>query len=273
MNADALKFLHTNNATALADAQSHAPANTLLHPENVELVDLQRFQPYKRRFTGQMETADLADFVKYTLDNANRASQGFIDADRLSCRVIFDLGDTEFPGHAGWTATLALKQTAAFAALLAIDGIRETQLGLTNWLEDWAVYLVPWKSGTENYESYGALSKAISAIRKITIKATSESESEARDFGATRTALEEVEASSKLELPGGFYFRCEPYLGLPSREFRLRLLVITGGKEPVVALRIVQLEEAKEAIAKDFKTVVGAQLGESMTLTIGKFTP
>lgn len=270
LNKDALVHIGEQALHAAGAFQQEAPADTLVLPENHRLHDLRSFQPTKRRFTGKLRTSDLNDFIGYTKAHANQGAEGFIDAENLSCTMFYNLGDEATPGHADWRAELTLKGTAPYNALLEANGSRLDQAYLATWLEDWADFLTPF--GQDEGVVYGNVGKAVAAVRKITIKASSESESTVGDFAATRTSMEEVEARSKLELPAGFIFRCCPYLGLTDRSFRLRLQVLTGHKEPLLVLRIVQLEAKQEAIAQEFKEVLLSDLADAATLTIGTFS-
>ena len=85
--------------------------------------------------------------------------------------------------------------------------------------------------------------------------------------------MEEVEASAGPSLPQRVSFQCEPYLGLPQRNFALRLSVLTSHEDPMLVLRVAQLEEQQEAIAKDFKEALSSEVGEAASMTIGTFKP
>lgn len=235
-------------------------------PDNFNLHNLEPYQPGRRRFRGAFTTSSLADFISYVKAHGG---EGFIDADNLKARVFFNLGDKEAAGHADWHATLTPKPTAAYTAIQKINGARLDQKALTDWLEDWSTNLVPYIEGSE----YGSLGKAISAIRTITIKATSEQETTQQNFAASKSALDAVEAKSRLELPAGFGFVCTPYLGLQSRSFDLRLSVLTSSKDPVLVLRIVQMEAQQESIVQDFKRVLIDEIGDAAKLVIGNFSP
>lgn len=232
---------------------------------DIALHETEQFSLNRYRFRGVLRTAAIADFVQYV---RTHKGEGFIDADKLSASVFFNLGDTENPGHADWLATLALKPTAAYTALLGIDGKVLTQQQLIEWLEDWSQNL---EAISQDGEAL-ALKTAITAIRKITIKATSETETTQDDFKGARSAFEQIEAKSSLGLPSGFSFQTEPYLGLPNREFKLRLAVLTESDKPKLTLRFVKKEAEQEAIAFDFKELLFREIGEAATLTIGTFT-
>ncbi len=268
LNKDALVHIGEQAINAARGFQVEAPPHTIVLPSTHEIHDLHHLEPLKRRFTGTLKTNSLADFINYTKEHSDN-TQGFIDPRNLSCTSFFNLGDVAAPGHADWKAHLTLVKTVPYDALLHVNGRHHDQRELTDWLEDWADSITPY--AVDQNEAYGPLSKAIQAIRKITIKASSEGESTVGDFGASRTALEQIEASSKLELPGGFYFTCEPYLGLPERRFRVRLQVLTGGRDPVLVLRVIQLEAQQDEIANDFKAALLRELEGKARLTIGTF--
>ena len=83
--------------------------------------------------------------------------------------------------------------------------------------------------------------KAIAAVRTITIKASSESDHTVRETGASRSAMDAIEASSKETLPTSLVFSVVPFEGLSVREIVLRISVITSGPQPALKLRWVGL--------------------------------
>lgn len=276
MEYTALIHLENNALAAHERFTASLPVNTTALPADYNVHDLQHFQPLRRRFKGALATTSLADFVAYVRRTAK--GEGYIDAEKLTAKAIFNLGNETEPGHCDWTASLQLQKSAAFHALGAVDGKNMSQKAAAEWLEDWAPHLRPFRAPSDEptegvTEYYGTLGKALSAVRAITIKSTSEGESNVGDFSGRRTAMEEVEARSRHELPGGFTFTCTPYLGLPERKFSLRLGVLTGGDVPVLVLRVQQFEADKEAIAQDFKRVLLEEIGDTCPMFIGTFAP
>lgn len=242
--------------------------HTIALPSNFHLHDLEMYREHRRRFRGDMATSVLADFIAFTKNNVapDQPTVGFIDARTMGATVFFNLGTKELPGHGDHTATLSLEKTAAYAALLAINGKPLGQQTLIDWLEDWQDNVRVGGFG-------GPLSSAIAAIRKITIAKKTEAESSVENFKATGSVLDEVEAKSSLGLPEKFVFTAEPYLGLAPREFVLQLRVLTGNAEraPSLVLRINQLEQAQEDIAQEFKAVLFRELDGAASLYIGGF--
>ncbi|WP_202842058.1 DUF2303 family protein [Luteimonas saliphila] len=275
MDHDALKLLFQ---TAIGDYNGKqerlADTGMIALPDNFKLHDLEKYRDLRRRFRGHLQTNSLADLVQYTLRQAADPTaesdvQVFIDADKLAATAFYDLGTTAAPEHGEHTATLSLEATAPYAALLAIDGKRLDQRTLIDWIEDWAEYLSPYGADPGDPKPFSA---ALAAIREVKITQKRETDNNVGDFKQSRSVLEDVEASSKQGLPGGFLFRTEPYTGLPSREFRVRLALLSGDEsKPLLSLRIIRLDLEKQEIAKDFKTELFRELDGKAVLTIGTF--
>ncbi len=277
MEENALKWIQFTALEANGTNQKALDAGKqIVLSKEVEIHDLEKFQPGRRRFRGALKTDSLSDFVLYIKRHMKEApiagtegAPGFIDAIKLSATVLFNLGTATSPGHADDTATLTLKPSAPYAAICAINGKHLAHKDAIDWLEDWAEnisYL--YQAGIELSPQ-----SALTAIRKITIRATTEKTTSQEDFRATRSALEDVEARGAVELPSEVLFTCTPYAGLPSRTFRLRLAVLTTTDKPVLVLRVRNLEAEQEAIAQDFKAALLRDLEGDAALTIGTFTP
>lgn len=268
MDESAIKLIQQTALDADTLRAGLLPADTIALPNNYTIHDLEQFRAERRRFRGAFTTASLADFVGYV--KAHPTGEGFIDADKLAATVFFNLGDKVSPEHADWTATLQLKQTAAYKGLLAINGNGLSQRDAIEWLEDWNRNIES-IFGEANNEIGAAA--AIEAIRKINIKSVKDSNHVEQERRASRSVMEEVEASAGPSLPQRVNFRCEPYLGLPERSFGLRMSVLTSHEEPRLVFRIASLEEQQEAIAQDFKEALIREVGDAATMTIGAFKP
>ncbi len=151
--------------------------------------------------------------------------------------------------YADNTATLKLKDSTVLA-LLSVNGERNSQKSLAEWIEDWADYLV-------GFDANGAIqaTKAAAAVSKITIEANQTADFEDNDFSGKRSLMESVEAKTKDIMPVAFEFKCVPFEGLKERPFKLRLSIITGDR-PVLVLRIIQLEAVQEEMANEFRDLL-----------------
>ncbi|EFO1746967.1 TPA: DUF2303 family protein, partial [Escherichia coli] len=179
-----------------------------------------------------------------------------------------NLGTIDEPGHADNTATLKLKKTAPFSALLSVNGERNSQKSLAEWIEDWADYLVGFDANGDTIQA----TKAAAAVRKITIEANQTADFEDNDFSGKRSLMESVEAKTKDIMPVAFEFKCIPFEGLKERPFKLRLSIITGDR-PVLVLRIIQLEAVQEEMANEFRDLLVEKFKDSKVETfIGTFT-
>ena len=99
---------------------------TALLPDGVNVESLERFDLERFRFRGAMTTTSIPDFVRYAAGYANEAEPArcFIDADNMTARSVFNIGTLANPGHADNVASITLKKTAPFRALLQVNGDR-----------------------------------------------------------------------------------------------------------------------------------------------------
>lgn len=251
--AGANKLTGTERAVIISEGQS--------------VKDLESLMVQRTRYRGSLQTTSLADFVGYVKKSAQTTADAFVDIETMSAKAFFNLGNLTSPGHGDYTAVLKLPPTAAFAALCKIDGAKNTQKALAEWLEDWNEFIVP-----EYADGEVKLARAIAAVRNIKINANAAMASVTTDLSSSRSTMEAIDAKSSNDLPEGFNFVCEPYLGLMSRKYRLGISVISDEK-PALVLRWQQREATIEKIAQEFKSVLADQLGTSALLTIGKFSP
>lgn len=241
---------------------------TAVIPEGAKVLDLEKFQEGRSRFRGVFSTHSLADFSAYVVERAVATARGFIDQDGMSCGLYFNLGDVVNPGHADDRAVLKLKATAGYEAVQVIAGRNLSQKDLSDWIEDWHQYLTP----VDDEGNAIPLAKAIAAVRTITIKATSESETTVSDTSASRSAMDQIEARSKETLPNALLFNVTPFDGLIEQQIRLRVAVITSGSQPVLKLRWIGEEVQREAIAQEFKAVLEDKIGTAAKLSLGSFS-
>jgi len=245
-----------NTAVRMVDAGSDTPA--ILLQKDVNIHSLEFLQNSRSRFRGEMLTLSIDDFSLYS--KAQNGGECFIDAQRMSAKMFFNLGDYDNPGHADHTAVLRLKKTSAFNEVLAINNEQQGQSFMAQWLEDWHTNV----KAFDAYDNELPLKQAINNIRNITVESARKENHEAGDFKAEKSALETVEASSKNgALPVMFVFSCDPYLGIQAREFHLRMSLLTGGGKPTFVLRIVRLDDHVEAMAQEFKDAIVQSFGDN----------
>ncbi|MBI6975706.1 DUF2303 family protein [Pseudomonas lactis] len=261
--------LITDTALEATGKKLETLAPTVVLPESAKIVDLERFQAGRSRFRGTYSTHSLADFSAYVVERAALGARGFIDQDAMSCVLLFNLGTADVPGHADDRAVLKLKPTAGYTAAQQIGGRGISQKDLSDWIEDWHQYLTP----VDEAGNAIPVAKAIAAVRTITIKASSESETTVGETSASRSAMDQIEARSKETLPVSLQFSTIPFEGLTEQVITLRLSVITSGEVPVLKLRWVGEEVQREDIAQEFKSVLQEKIGDAARLSLGAFDP
>lgn len=257
-----LSGYHLNDIPGLA-------CPTTILPDGTSVASLERFALERFRFRGAMDTTSIDDFVRYSVAYAQEEEKArcFIDADNMLARSIFNIGTLDNPGHADNVASIKLKKTAPFRALLAINGDRLSQKQIAEWLEDWSDFLLAFDAEGQTMD----ISKAAQAVRRVTIQQTNQADHEDSDFAGRKSLMQSVEASSKDVMPVAFEFKCIPYEGLGERRFSLRNSLLKSG-EPVFVLRIVQLEAQEEEMANEFRDLLIAQFDDKPVETfIGNF--
>jgi len=270
MDRSAIEAL--SELTLRADGNRHldtATPTVILHGESGEtIVSLEKFGAGRARYRGHYTTTSLSSFIATVLDTTEEKSVGFIEPSAMMAVVYFNLGTAANPGHGDHLASLTLKKTAAYAALLNFVGRPHKQRALAEWIEDWREFLTPVSDGKP---TGATIAKVIAAVRDITVTTAGEVNKVERDMGSSTSAMARVDAQSQHVLPEGFLFETEPYAGLPKRVFELRLGAITSDKDLALTLRIQQAESQAEKIAQDFETVLTEGLGDKVTLSIGEF--
>lgn len=231
------------------------------------IESIENLQAGRTRYRGHLTTSSLHDFIEYV--NAAPEGTGFITPEDMHARVYFNLGDTDSPGHGDWFATLNLKRQPAYQAMLDVNGKLLDQRGLIEFAEDWAPHITAMDADHQDIP----IGKALAAIRKLTIKASREASYTEKEFGAKRSALEDIEASSKEGLPWAFGFKVEPYEGFVEKSFTLRLAVLTGDEKPKLKLRVIALDSAIAAIAAEFQKKLLSGVADGVSLYLGDFTP
>lgn len=268
LSKEAIQLI-TDNALLATGKPLHTYTPTALLPEGVKVIDLEKYQAGRSRFRGVLATNSLVDFSAYVTERAVEGARGFIDQEDMACTLIFNLGTNSVPGHADDRAVLRLKSSAGYKAVQAVPGRPMSQKELSDWIEDWNASL----SATDDAGQQMSIVKAIAAVRTITIKASSESDHAISETRTSRSAMDQIEATSKETLPAALVFSVVPYEGLSMRNITLRVSVITSGAQPMLKLRWIGEEMQREEIAQEFKSVLEAHIGEAAQLTLGTFDP
>ncbi|MCO1336208.1 YfdQ family protein [Microbulbifer sp. OS29] len=271
MDQSAVKEIKESQTTAeLAAVIDRAKLSTpaMAAPVDFQMINLEKYLQGRTRYRGEMETASLEDFEKYCMDFGNENSKCFVDPESMTAKTIFNLGTTQEPGHADFTAKLRLIKTAEFKALLQLNGDRCTQKSMAEFMEDYAENIICYSADGEAIPT----SKAIAAVRRLTIESSRKEDHAVDDFKSSRSALENIEARSEEVLPAGFKFECTPYNGLEARSFDLRLSILTGGEAPRLTARIKRLEAIQEAMGRELQMHLSSMLVQSQMKTyIGGF--
>ena len=232
-------------------------------PEDYRVASLEKFHSQRSRYRAQFKTTVLAEFTKYT--NKEKPASCFINTEGMMAKSIFDLGDTENPGHAENTATLSLIKTAPYMEALRLNEWNYRQKEFAEWLEDWRDYIETIDEDGKPYD----IKKAISAVRKLSIEAVQKSEHTDTDLGREKSAIEKIEAKSDDTLPMTFIFKCKPYEDLEEREIKFRVSILTSHTAPEFKLRIVHLNKLSEEILIEFRGLLKKSFDKDISAYLG----
>ncbi len=267
LTKEAIELLSKAETIRAADAAlGKAAEGTAALPNDFTLHDIEKYMGNRRRLRGAMSTSVLADFAQYVKENKEDGARVFVNQADMSAVAVLNIGTPDLPGHADNTAAYKLQQTAAFKALGSIaTGQAITQQRVAEFLEDWSTLIQCERDGEDITNA-----RAVAAIRAITIEKLQKVASEEQQLSATRSAFESVKAQGN-DIPALIDFKTEPYQGLASRVFRLRLGIITEGK-PQLTLRIVKAEEHAEQMAAELANLVRGAIDPDVPVLIGSYT-
>lgn len=235
---------------------TYIPAIVLRSNETVH--SLEPFQEFRTRFRGDFNTALIEHAAVYLAKHdPGDGLTGYVNRSDMSCLFVLDEGNIEQPGHCLHRVNIKAEQTPEFRALLNVAGKKLTQREMADWLEDYADYLDP-RDATNCPIGY-SIATAIQLIRKLTITEKSAKTHEAGDLKASRSALEEVEASSTQPLPSRISARFRAYEELDERSFSCRL-VIYPEDEPKLSLRPVNLDLIQQSMAEEFAALIASKI-------------
>lgn len=233
-------------------AEVKTRSSLIILPEGFKTENLERFMPNRDLYRFNFSTKSIKDFVKYCKDFDQDGAKCFVKSDDMTSETIFDIGTEESPLHQENKANLALDKTAAFKALLKINGQHLSQKDTADFVEDWADNIEVYSKS----ETLMTIKQASKQLREITIEQISKIDSKVDDFGESMSAMEKVEAQNQELIPSRIEFTCDPYHGLDKRVFVVRVAILTGGQKPELSLRIVRLEAQEEDIAEEFKEIL-----------------
>lgn len=280
LTADAVREIQNSaahsseNLKSLQEVLDHTPdigTRLLVMPNEVTIHDLEAYMDAPTRFRGTFSTQTPDDFVKYCIDtHTDQAEVCFINAECMTAKAYFDIGTPADPGHGDHAAKLSLAKTAAYKAILVATArsTEFTQKSITEWLEEWRHNIVCIDQDGNNIDN---IAKAIASLRNLKIEQSVKSNHHDRDFGASRSLMEQIDAESDDTTPRSIRFRCTPYEGLGERDIYLRLNIITSHDKPTFKLQYIQQERVEEELATEFKELIQSKM-ESIPCLVGTFT-
>jgi len=240
--------------------------DAVLIPNDMTMQTTEHLQEFKNRFEGFFHTDSINSFAEYV--NKQPKKSCFINSRKPKARAVFDIGTLEKPEHCVHTATIELATTAAFDALNTFTGHRRDQSDLAEFMEDWRFCITATDDTGEEMDT----SKAIMAIRKITIDAKNKTECEVKTFSTSKSINEQIEANSQGDpLPAWITFSCIPYHGVNQIDLPMRVQASVSRGEISFNMKIQNYEQIIENIVDEFRELVTTALDDNTEIFTGTF--
>ncbi len=223
-------------------------------PSHYAIHTMEPLQELRNRMRGTYATSSLEDFAAYVKRRAEEAAdtnqpQIFLDEDNRRATAFFNLGNAIYPGHGDDIAVLKLDPPAEWGALRILDGKTWPQLGLIEFIEDWANNFTHFKAQDSTTLTYP---QAVSAIRKITVDHAKRVNHEVEDTRRERGILETVEVRSASTFPTGAIFNARPATILPAMDVQVRILPNPNTDVVTFRTRIVSFDKVMEQANEAF---------------------
>lgn len=265
------------DATAIKEIQESANIKTLrdqllldglstdlaLVPNSMKIESLEQYNEFAARYRLHFNTSSIVDFIEYNKKFDQEGAACFVEPVTMKAKSIFDLGTVDAPLHKQNKASLSLKKTAGFRAILELCDRKRRQKEAADFIIDWNDFIEVLDLSGKPMPN-GA---AVSSFSDLTIERAKEVNSKVSDFGAEMSDFEKVAAKNKDKIPALIKFKCNPYHGLKEREFNLRTSILTGDDKPMISFRIAQLEAIEEAMAEEFKELLQTAFASSILET------
>jgi len=247
------------------DKLSESTINAVIIPEGTKVASLEHLEENPALFKSHFKTHSLDDFIEYSNKNANMTSQTYIDADNASAITIIDHGNETTPEWGYHKASINLKRTPAFSALLEMQDRKSKQLTLIDFLSDWEENIQFFDESDDVIDFKTALNR----IRRLTIKSNQSAEFEQGDFKSNKSAMETVEIQSGNDnLPAYFIFKTPPHDLFEERQLKCQIRASSNDSELLIAYRIIALEAQKDEVAKEFKAKINDGMSDA-TIYLG----
>lgn len=233
-------------------------ADLAVQAEGVSLVNLEKYKEHRDNMRGAFATDSIKEFHSFTKEQLAQfpAFPVFVNGPHMSAEAIIDYGDAKLPGHCRFTGRVKLEPTALYSTLLNnIHNNTFSQREFAELLEEYQAN-VQVIVETEDGKANADLVKSLASIRNMTVERLRNTSSEENNYTRGASVLEKQQIQSAGLKPIAFTFKCKPYTDLIERTFLIRISPITRNDSVIFALKVLTLEETKEDIALEFKSLL-----------------
>lgn len=273
MDNTAIEAIAAMAAAQLAQREigEHHDIAAVVIPKDYNLTNLEKFKSEPDHFRGVFSTNILEQYTGYVDKNATADSGVFINQDKMTATAIIDMGNHDLPKWGKHEASVTLKNTPAYDALLSLRDRKITQQDFIDFAEDWQEH-IQFYYGDDVTIGHESFKETIKTLRKLKTSVTATSETEIGNFAANRSAMESIEvtAAGSQQPPTGFLFSTIPYDGFGPVSFDCQLRALPDAKEVFLKYRIGQLAQHQERLAEQFRDkIINSISVENISVFIG----
>lgn len=258
-----------NSQCALNQANNILEAEKLIAlPDKATMIDLSKYTPEKRWFSGRFNTSSVVAFCEYVNDLADDKTQLFISMEEMHARAIFNIVLSDgHPGRCDNNAILAMIPTPEMIAINKLcDGSLMTQRDLAEWMEEWVNIIMPFDTKHDMTEP----KTAISAIRSMTVESSRKTDLDIGDMNQKQSTLDQIEAKGKSLTVAGFDVSINCYDDLPINNITVIFSVLTTGNAVKFKARMLRGEKLKEKSRLDLRAALIERI-KNNTIYLGTF--
>jgi uncharacterized protein YfdQ (DUF2303 family) len=226
-------------------------------PDSHKLLDLEKYTEQPARFRGLFGTLLIQEFISYINENGSSSTGIFVNPEEAQAQAIINMGYIDLPQWGDHKAALNLKKSPEFGALLSYRNSKMNQQEFIDFAEDWSENIQFIDEQHINID----FKTAINAIRRLTVSATQNSESNVGNFSASQSSLDAIEVKAAGTTPPyAFIFRFTPYDSFTQRTLVCQIRALTDCKAVNLKYRITGLDQHIDSIGQEFKALLNASI-------------
>lgn len=244
LSQEALEHIQ-KNAVAL-EVQGILEDGVVIVPQGYILQSTEQFLPEPKSFRGNYSTNNLPDFIEYLVGNKTNATAIFIGDDKVV--GVIDCGDAESPQWGKHTATLSLKKTPEYAAMLEAIRRKHNQKDFIDFVQDHGHVIM--FADDEDVEI--SFVEGLRGLRKLSVSSLTNKSQQLTDFSTSMSldSATTVKNGSEKSVAAAL-LKTSGYNDLDEKIIKCPLRYSVEGQDIVIGIRIMQAAQFEQQLANE----------------------